>query len=145
MNQVILIGRLVKDPEIKYSASQVAYGNYTLATDRPKRKDAESVTDFIYCKVLGKQAEFAERYLKKGTKIAVTGSVQVDNYTDKDGNRRSQTYVMVLNHEFCESKGNAAHPSVSGDQAPLPNSQNTDSYGWMNIPDDVADSNLPFS
>lgn len=143
MNQVILMGRLVKDPEVKYSASQVAYGNYTLAIDRPKKKDTEGVTDFIFCKVLGKNAEFAERFLRQGTKIAVTGSIQVDKYKDRDGNNRSQTYVMVLNHEFCESKGNSSHPSTNADQAPLPNASGN--YAWMNIPDGLDDPNLPFN
>lgn len=145
MNQVIIIGRLTKDPEIKYSASGVAYGNYNLAVDRPKKKGAEKAeTDFILCKVLGKQAEFAEKYLKQGTKIAISGSLQVDKYKDKDGNNRSQTYVLALNHEFCESRGNAsAHPNTNSDQPPLSNQ--SENYGWMNIPDGVDDPNLPFN
>ena len=107
MNIFTAIGRITKDPEIRYlqrAKGSVAYGNYTLAVDRPKSKDAEPVTDFLYCKVVGKTAEFAEKYLRKGMKIAINGRVQVDNYTDKDGNKRSTTYIHVLQHEFCESK-----------------------------------------
>ena len=144
MNNVILSGRLTKDPEVRYSASQVAYGNYTLAVDRPFKKDAENTADFIYCKVLGKTAEFAERYLQKGTKVIVSGRIQVDNFKDKDGNNRSTTYALVQTHEFCESRGNSqAHPSNVNDQSPLPKSSAGD--GFMNIPDNVDDELLPFN
>jgi len=117
-----------------------------LAVDRPKKKGAESAeTDFILCKVVGKTAEFAEKYLKQGVKIALTGAIQIDKWKDKDGNNRSTTYVAVNNHEFCESRANASHPNTNNDQAPLPTSPNTDSYGFMNIPDNVDDELLPFN
>lgn len=107
MNKVTIIGRLTKDPEVRYSTSNVAFGSYTIAVDRPVAKDAEKVTDFLYCKVVGKTAEFVEKHLKKGMKIAISGRVQCDNFKDKDGNNRSTTYIQVSEHEFCESKGTA--------------------------------------
>lgn len=136
MNHITIIGRITKDPEIRYSNSNqpTAYGSYTIAVDRPQRKDADKVTDFIYCKVLGKPAEFAEKYLRKGMKIAIEGRMQVDIYEDNNGNKRSTTYVLVNSHEFCESK--------SGDNenktAPTQNSNN-----FMDLPDGFEDE-LPF-
>lgn len=135
MNTVILLGRITKDPEIRYSNGEnaVAFGSYSLAVDRPVGKGKESITDFIQCRVLGKTAEFVEKYLRKGMKIAIEGRIQVDNYKDKDGNNRSTTYVQVLSHEFCESKNsNATEPKApSGD-------------GFMDIPDSLEDE-LPFN
>ena len=89
MNNISLMGRAVRDPEIRYSQGEksVAYGSYTLAVDRPWRKDKEKETDFILCKVVGKSAEFAEKYIRQGMKMVVTGAMQIDNYTDKDGNK----------------------------------------------------------
>ena len=131
MNKSILIGRVAKDPEIKYSsgADPVAYGSCTLAVDRPKKKDADKITDFIYCKVVGKTAEFAEKYLKKGIKIAVEGRIQVDQYEDKEGNKKSTTYVQVLQHEFCESKSadsSDTAPADNDDFVPLGDEDNDD-------------------
>ena len=133
MNKTVIIGRIAKDPEVRYSTSGVAFGSYTIAVDRPVAKDAEKVTDFLYCKVIGKTAEFVEKYLKKGMKIAVSGRVQCDNFKDKDGNNRSTTYIQVAEHEFCESKGTA-----DASQQPAQPQFNTD--GFMNI----NDEELPF-
>ena len=130
MNKVTIIGRLSKDPEVRYSTSGVAFGSYTIAVDRPVAKDAEKVTDFLYCKVVGKTAEFVEKHLKKGMKIAISGRVQCDSFKDKDGNNRSTTYIQVNEHEFCESKA-----SLDNGQATPQNN------GYMNIPDDEE---LPF-
>ena len=142
MNHIALIGRLTKEPEIRYSQganSSVAFGNYTIAVDRPKRSDAEAVTDFIYCKVVGKTAEFAEKYLHKGMKIAIEGRLQVDNYEDQNGNKRSATYVQVSQHEFCESK-NSGNTSGGYSNQTFPAMGD----GFYNIPDGVEDPNLPF-
>lgn len=144
MNHITLIGRIVADPEIRYSqgANTVAYGNYSIAVDRPKRNDAEPVTDFIFCKVVGKTAEFAEKYLRKGMKIAIEGRLQVDNYTDKDGNKRSTTYVQVQNHEFCESKSssnnsnngyitpNSTFPAMGDDFVSIPDGVESEELPW---------------
>lgn len=132
MNIVVLMGRLTKDPEIRYTNEGTAFGSYTIAVDRPSKND--KVTDFIYCRVVGKSAEFAEKYLHKGIKISVNGRIQVDNYKDRDGNNRSTTYIQVLNHEFCESKTPSSVPS--------PDSSNSD--GFMNVPDGLDDE-LPFN
>lgn len=134
MNKLVLIGRIVKDPEVRYSTSGVAFGSYTIAVDRPVAKDAEKVTDFLYCKVVGKTAEFVEKYLRKGMKIAVSGRVQCDNFTDKDGNKRSATYIQVNEHYFCESKG-------TSDAQPTQPQFNEN--GYVNIPDGFEEE-LPF-
>lgn len=135
MNTVILLGRICKDPEIRYSNGEntVAFGSYSLAVDRPVGKGKESITDFINCKVVGKPAEFAEKYLRKGMKIAIEGRIQVDSYKDKDGNNRSTTYVQVSSHEFCESK-------QSTDSAPK---KETSGDIWMSVPDSL-ETELPF-
>ena len=134
MNKVCIIGRITKDPEVRYSTSNVAFGSYTIAVDRPVAKDAEKVTDFLYCKVVGKTAEFVEKYLKKGMKIAISGRVQCDTFKDKDGNNRSTTYIQVSEHEFCESKGTDA-----GTQQATP-----DNNGYMAIPESIQEE-LPFA
>lgn len=131
MNKSIIIGRLTKDPEIKYSSGDnpIAYGNYTIAVDRPTKKDADKITDFIYCKVVGKTAEFAEKYLKKGNKIAVEGRIQVDQWEDNEGNKKSTTYLQVLQHEFCESKSadsSGSAPADNDDFVPLGDEDNDD-------------------
>ena len=146
MNHIALIGRITKDPEIRYSqgATSVAYGNYTIAVDRPKRSDAEAVTDFIYCKVVGKTAEFAEKYLRKGMKIAIEGRLQVDNYEDQNGNKRSATYVQVSQHEFCESKNSGNNSSNSGGYITPNSTFPSMGDGFYNIPDGVEDEGLPF-
>lgn len=140
MNNINLIGRLTKDPEIRYSGGQnpVAYGSYTLAVDRPKRKDAEKVTDFIWCKVVGSNAEFTEKYLRQGMKIGITGRLQVDNYKDQEGNNRSTTYVQVQNQEFCESKSSWQQSAQTPPPAPTNNDE------WMSIPDNIEEE-LPFN
>ena len=135
MNKVTIIGRITKDPEVRYSASNVAFGSYTIAVDRPVAKDAEKVTDFLYCKVVGKTAEFVEKYLRKGMKIAVSGRVQCDTFKDKDGNNKSTTYIQVSEHEFCESKG-TAEPGTQ----PTPAENN----GFVQIPDGLQEE-LPFN
>ena len=137
MNHASIIGRLTKDPEIRYSAGAqpVAFGNYSLAVDRPVGKDKEKVTDFLNCKVVGKTAEFAEKYLRKGMKIAIEGRVQCDVYTDKDGKSRSSTYIQVQQHEFCESK--ASSGASGGSAAPAPQ---TDQDGFFT----ADEGELPF-
>lgn len=145
MNIFIAIGRIVNDPEIKYAQTnngQLAFGNYTIAVDRPGKKE-EKETDFIRCKCIGRTAEFAEKYLRKGMKIAIEGSIRVDNYTDKDGNKKSTTYVQVMSHEFCESKGtgtaqqNSTFPSQNSTFPAMGND-------FVSIPDGVDSDLLPF-
>ena len=119
MNKVILIGRTTKDADVKYSqgANPMAIASITLAVDRKFKKDGEQTADFINCKAFGKTAEIIEKYVTKGTKIAVTGRIQTGSYTNKDGVKVYTTDVMIEELEFCESKSNnqSAAPKNSGD------------------------------
>ena len=141
MNNISLMGRAVRDAEIRYSQGEkpVAYGSYTLAVDRPYRKDKEKETDFILCKVVGKSAEFAEKYIRQGTKMVVTGAMQIDNYTDKDGNKRQTAYVQIATQEFAESKNNQ---QTSNQPAPAP--APSGDMDFMKIDTDL-DEGLPFN
>ena len=140
MNKVILMGRLVADPEVRYSTDNMAIARYRLAVNRRYKKDGEEQTaDFINCVAFGKNGEFAEKYLHQGMKIAVSGRIQTGSYTNKDGNKVYTTDVVVEEHDFCESK---AYQSDSGSR-PEPSGAAGD--GFMNIPDDVDDEGLPFN
>ena len=139
MNKVILMGRLVRDPEVRYSQgeSATAIARYTLAVDRRFKKEGEQTADFIGCVAFGKLGEFAEKYLRKGTKVVVTGRIQTGSYTNKDGQKVYTTDVVVEECEFAESKN-----SSGSDHAPEPSSAVGD--GFMNIPDGI-DEELPFN
>lgn len=145
MNKVIEIGRLTRDPEVRYSQGEnsIAIARYTLAVDRPKTKDGESAADFISCVAMGKNGEFAEKYLRKGTKIAVEGSIRTGSYTNKDGQKVYTTDVLVSNHEFCESKGLSEEDKSARDEA-LVSGAPVDENGFMNIPDGIEEE-LPFA
>lgn len=134
MNKVILIGRCVADPEVRYSqgATPTAVARYRLAVDRKFNKEQQSA-DFIQCVALGKGGEFAEKYLRKGTKIAVTGRIQTGSYKNKDGQTVYTTEVMVEEHEFVESKASGGAPA----QTPVGN-------GFIPM-DDLSDDDLPFN
>lgn len=136
MNKVLLIGRLVKDPDVRYSQGQepMAIARYTLAVDRAIKKDREQTADFISCVAFGKNGEFAEKYLHKGTKIAIEGRIQTGSY-EKDGRKVYTTDIVVEHHEFCESRSSS---STSGNNAP-------DADGFVSIPDSVEDEALPFN
>lgn len=138
MNKTIYIGRLTADPEVRYTQGQnsICIARYTLAVDRKYKKDGEPTADFIRCVAFGKSGEFAEKYLKKGTKIAVTGRTQTGSYKDKNGNMVYTNENVVEEHEFCESKG----AKQSNDQK-----QEASMDGFMNIPDWIDDSELPFA
>ena len=138
MNKVIEIGRLVREPEIRYSqgASSTCIARYTLAVDRKFKQEGQPTADFINCIAFGKLGEFAEKYLHKGTKIAVTGRIQTGSYKNKDGNTVYTTDIVVEEQEFCESK------SQSNSQ-PQPAQGNDNSF--MSIPDNLEDEGLPFS
>ena len=108
MNKVILMGRLTRDPEVRYSAgdNSMAIARYTLAVDRRFRRDGDSGSsaDFIGCVAFGRSAEFAEKYLRQGTKIVITGRIQTGSYTNRDGQKVYTTDVVVEDQEFAESK-----------------------------------------
>jgi single-strand DNA-binding protein len=132
MNKVILLGRLTRNPEVRYTSgkdnTQLCIARYTLAVDRNFKTEGQPSADFINCVAMGKNGEFAEKYLKQGTKIAIEGRIQTGSYTDKDGKKVYTTDVVVEKHEFCESKS---------DEPPKSNGE------FMNVPKDVGDS-LPF-
>lgn len=140
MNRVILTGRLVRDPEVRYSQGEksIAIARYTLAVDRKFKKEGEQSADFISCVAMGKNGEFAEKYLKQGTKIAIDGRIQTGSYTNKDGNKVYTTDVIVEGHEFCESKSNQ-NQSQQNSNGPVPNSD-----GFITIPDGI-ENELPFN
>ena len=138
MNRVIMIGRLVKDPEIRYSQgeSSTCIARYTLAVDRKFKQEGQPTADFIKCIAFGKLGEFAEKYLHKGIKISVTGRIQTGSYKNKDGNTVYTTDVVVEEQEFCESK--SSNQSQGNDRP------QTSSDDFMSIPDGVEDG-LPFN
>ncbi len=150
MNRVMLIGRLTRDPDIRYSQSDqsMAIARYTLAVDRRGRRDnsdGQQTADFISCVAFRQQAEFAEKYLRKGMKIAVSGRIQTGSYTNRDGQKVYTTDVIVDEHEFCESKN--AGSSSGGSYAPAeekPAPESAVGDGFMNIPDGI-DEELPFN
>lgn len=139
MNKVIMMGRLTRDPEIRYSqgANATAVASFSIAVDRRFKRDGEPDADFFNCTAFGKQAEFVEKYLKKGTKIVVVGRIQNDNYTNKDGQKVNSTRIMVDEIEFAESKNAAG--GTTGAAKPQ-----ADADGFMNIPDGI-DEELPFN
>ena len=152
MNKVILMGRLTRDPEVRYSAGEnaLAIARYTLAVDRRFRRDGEATADFISCVSFGRTAEFAEKYFRQGLKIIVSGRIQTGSYTNRDGQKVYTTEVVVEEQECAESKAAsdnyaAAHPQTSSPapapSMPAPGAASAD--GFMNIPDGI-DEELPF-
>ncbi len=151
MNKVILMGRLTRDPEVRYSQGDTptAFARYTLAVDRRFNRNGDDATaDFISCVAFGRSAEFAEKYLHKGTKIALTGRIQTGSYTNRDGVKVYTTDVVVEDQEFAESKnssggdgGFAGNSGFSGGGRPAPMAAGD---GFMNIPDGI-DEELPFN
>lgn len=147
MNKVILMGRLTRDPDIRYTQGEqaTAVARYTLAVDRRFRRDGDAQTaDFIGCVAFGRQAEFAERYLRKGIKIAITGRIQTGSYTNKDGQRVYTTDVVVEEQEFAESKAAASENAGGFTSADRPSPSAAVGDGFMNIPDGI-DEELPFN
>ena len=142
MNKAILMGRLTRDPEVRYSQgdSQMAIARFSLAVDRRYKKQGDETTaDFFNCTAFGKQAEFVEKYLKKGIKVVVTGRIQNDNYTNKDGQKVYSVQIIVEEIEFAESKAN----SQNNDSNSQPPTDIPYADGFMNIQDDI-DNELPF-
>ena len=117
MNKVILMGRLTKDPEVKYvqGANTFTVARYTLAVNRRFKRDGEPDVDFIGCVAFGKSAEFAEKYLKKGQQIAINGRLQLDTWTDQSGNKHYSTNVIVEEHYFCGNKTTGSINTASAD------------------------------
>lgn len=136
----MLMGRLTKDPETKYTQGQkpMAISRYSLAVDRRFKKDGQQNVDFINCVAFGKNGEFAEKYLRKGTKIVISGRIQTGSYTNRDGQKVYTTDVVAEEHYFAESKG--VNQQAGDGNRPAPQ---TNSDGFMQIPDGI-DGELPF-
>lgn len=145
MNKVILMGRLTREPDVRYSttgAEQLAIARYTLAIDRRYQKDSQNNADFIRCVTFGKSAEFAEKYFHQGTKIVVEGRIQTGSYQDKDGKTVYTVEVVAENQEFAESKQAAQNNNVSMAKE---NGATNGMYDFVRIPEVSDESGLPFS
>ena len=150
MNKVILMGRLTREPDVRYSQNadgSMAVARYTLAVDRRRGRnsDNEQSADFISCVAFGRSGEFAEKYLHQGTKIVVTGRIQTGSYTNKDGQRVYTTDVVVEEQEFAESKSAASAAGATAYAPSRPEPSAAAGDGFMNIPDGVEDEGLPFN
>lgn len=143
MNKAILMGRLTRDPEVRYTSGEnsLAIARYTLAVDRKIRKDGDATADFIPCVVFGRSAEFVEKYFRKGLKIAIVGHVQTGSYTNREGQNVYTTEVVVEEQEFSESKNSGSGSSQQNAPQPSPD---VGQDGFMNIPDGIEEE-LPFS
>ena len=162
MNKVILMGRLTRDPDIRYSAGENAnaFARYTLAVDRRFTRrdgqDSQQTADFISCVAFGRSAEFAEKYLHQGTKVVVTGRIQTGSYTNRDGQKVYTTDVVVEDQEFAESKSvsdsnrqmsapaPAYREAAPAPAAPAPSQASAPGDGFMNIPEGI-DEELPIA
>ena len=152
MNKVILMGRLTKDPEVRYpqSGEPMAIARYTLAADRKYKQEGQQNADFIQCIAFGKSAEFAEKYFRKGMKIAITGRIQTGSYTNKEGQKVYTTDVVIEEQEFAEGKNASGADREARDEAALQqsgykqSSMTTGDDGFMHIPDGI-DEELPFN
>ena len=143
MNKVVLVGRIVRDPEIRYSqgVNSTAVARYTIAVDRRFKRDGEPTADFINCVTFGKSAEFVEKYFRKGLRISISGRITTNSYTNKDGVKVYTTEVTVEEQEFAESKAESESNKGASQTAPANASDNN---GFMNIPDGI-DEELPFN
>lgn len=148
MNKVILVGRLTRKPDIRWTQGQEqkCISRFTLAVDRRMRRDEnnpnQQTADFISCVAFGKTAEFMEKYADQGTKFVLEGRIQTGSYTNKDGQKIYTTDVVAENLEFAESKGSGDNAGSQSRQQAQPQ---TDKDGFMNIPDGVEDEGLPFN
>lgn len=152
MNKVILMGRLTRDPEVRYSSNETAtaVARFTLAVDRRfAKRDSEQTADFIGCVAFGKNAEFIEKYFRQGMRVTICGRIQTGSYTNRDGQKVYTTDVVVEEQEFAESKAASdANRNMSMgssfQSAPMPSPMGAAGDGFMNIPDGI-DEELPFN
>lgn len=140
MNSVQLVGRLTRDPDIRYTDSGSTVARFNVAVDRRFKREGEESADFISCVTFGRTAEFLEKYFRKGQRIGLIGRIQTGSYTNQEGTRVYTTDVVAEALEFVESKG-----SSGGDAAENYQGGKIDSDGFMNIPDSVEDEGLPFN
>lgn len=160
MNVVVLMGRLVRDPEVRYSAGEnaVAVARFRIAVDRRFKRDGQPDADFFTCVAFGRTGEFVEKYFHQGSKIVIQGRIQNDNYQDNTGRTVYGQQIVAENVEFAESKAAAAQsqksyrapadPQTSAKPAPVSSDRHeepdTSADGFMNIPDGI-DEELPFN
>lgn len=152
MNKVMLLGRLTRDSEVRYSQGEnaTAVARFSLAVDRRFKRQGEADADFINCVAFGKTAEFAEKYLKQGTKVAAVGRIQTGSYTNKEGQKVYTTVVVIEELEFAESKransnnGSNNHAGSGQEYGSRPAPSQAAGDGFMDIPDGI-DEELPFN
>lgn len=145
MNKIILMGRLTRDPEIHYTGDDrtMCVSKFSLAVDRRFKRTGDSVeADFFNCTAFGKQAEFVEKHLKKGTKILITGRIQNNNYTNKEGQKVYSMQIIAEEMEFAESKNASGNNNDTEDQRPRPAAEEG---GFYSIPDGIEDECMPFN
>lgn len=144
MNKAILMGRLTRDPEVRYSQGErvMAIARYTLAVDRKYKQNNQQTADFIACVAFDKSGEFAEKYFRQGMRVLVSGRIQTGSYTNKDGFKVYTTEVIVEEQEFADSKGTSENTYVQ--ERPAPSTQE-DMQGFMRIPDNLEEDSLPFN
>lgn len=145
MNNVSLVGRLVRDPEVRYGQNEsVSVAKFSLAVERKWKRDGEPTVDFINCTVFGKSAEFTEKYFRKGMRVAITGRIQTGSYKNKDGQTVFTTEIIVESQEIAQSKAesteNSTHNNVESGKSPYGSSGDD----FMSIPEGTEDE-LPFS
>lgn len=141
MNKVVLMGRLTRDPEVRYTQSEnaTAVARYSLAVPRKYKQDGQEC-DFINCVTFGKNAEFAEKYFHKGTKIVIAGRIQTGSYTNREGEKVYTTDIVAEEQDFAESKSASQQSENNYSRPEPPQAQD----GFMNIPDGI-DEELPFN
>lgn len=145
MNRVIFIGRLTKDPEVRWTETGTCYAKFGIAVDRRYKKDNDPTADFFSCTAWGKTAEFVEKYIRKGMKIALEGRVENNNYTDRNGVKVYSTAIIVESLEFAESKNANGGSNEDSDGSKTNEAAGqTDGDGFMNIPNGL-DEELPFA
>ena len=142
MNKVILIGRFVRDPEVRYTSNDKCCSTFNIAVDRKYKQEGQPEADFPRVIAWGKTAEFIEKYFRQGMKIVIEGRIQTGKYTNKEGQTVYTTDVVAESVEFAESKSASSNSNSS---KPAESKPKIDEDGWMNIPDDVDDEGLPFN
>lgn len=145
MNNVSLVGRLVRDPEVRYGQNEsVSVAKFSLAVERKWKRDGEPTVDFINCTVFGKSAEFTEKYFRKGMRVAITGRIQTGSYKNKDGQTVFTTEIIVESQEIAQSKSESNESSTSSNSEAGKSPYGSSGDDFMSIPEGAEDE-LPFS
>lgn len=145
MNNVSLVGRLVRDPEVRYGQNEsVSVAKFSLAVERRFKRDGEPTVDFINCTVFGKSAEFTEKYFRKGMRVAITGRIQTGSYKNKDGQTVFTTEIIVESQEIAQSKSESNESSTSSNAEAGKSPYGSSGDDFMSIPEGTEDE-LPFS